>query len=134
MNRFIRTLFAAVVGCRCSLSPLRRRQSRPQVPARQDGRAARRGRAIPADAGAGLPGEVSVKVGAVDPRTALAACPAPEAFLQPGARAWGKTTVGVRCTAPSSWTMYIQAQVNVKATTWRRRCRWPRASRSSKAS
>jgi flagella basal body P-ring formation protein FlgA len=64
---------------------------------------------------AGLPGEVAVKVGAVDPRTALAACPAPEAFLQPGARAWGKTTVGVRCTAPSSWTIYIQAQVNVKA-------------------
>ncbi|MGJ7914651.1 flagellar basal body P-ring formation chaperone FlgA [Massilia sp. LXY-6] len=64
---------------------------------------------------AGLPGEVSVKVGAVDPRTALAHCPAPEAFLQPGARAWGKTTVGVRCTAPSSWTIFIQAQVNVKA-------------------
>jgi flagella basal body P-ring formation protein FlgA len=64
---------------------------------------------------AGLPGEVSVKVGAVDPRTALAHCPAPEAFLQPGARAWGKTTVGVRCTAPSAWTIYIQAQVNVKA-------------------
>jgi flagella basal body P-ring formation protein FlgA len=64
---------------------------------------------------AGLPGEVSVKVGAVDPRTALAACPAPEAFLQPGARAWGKTTVGVRCTQPSAWTIYLQAQVNVKA-------------------
>jgi flagella basal body P-ring formation protein FlgA len=64
---------------------------------------------------AGLPGAVSVKVGAVDPRTALAHCPAPEAFLQPGARAWGKTTVGVRCTAPSSWTIFIQAQVNVKA-------------------
>jgi flagella basal body P-ring formation protein FlgA len=64
---------------------------------------------------AGLPGEVSVKVGAVDPRTALAGCPAPEAFLQPGARAWGKTTVGVRCTAPSVWTIYIQAQINVKA-------------------
>jgi len=64
---------------------------------------------------AGLPGEVSVKVGTIDARTALAACPAPEAFLQPGARAWGKTTVGVRCTAPSSWTIFVQAQVNVKA-------------------
>jgi len=64
---------------------------------------------------AGLPGEVSVKVGAIDARTALAACPAPEAFLQPGARAWGKTTVGVRCTAPSAWTIFVQAQVNVKA-------------------
>lgn len=64
---------------------------------------------------AGLPGEVSVKVGAIDPRTALAACPVPEAFLQPGARAWGKTTVGIRCSAPSTWTLFVQAQVNVKA-------------------
>jgi len=64
---------------------------------------------------AGLPGEVAVKVGAIDTRTALAACPAPEAFLQPGARAWGKTTVGIRCTAPSNWTLFVQAQVNVKA-------------------
>lgn len=64
---------------------------------------------------AGLPGEVTVKVGAIDTRTALAACPAPEAFLQPGARAWGKTTVGIRCTAPSNWTLFVQAQVNVKA-------------------
>lgn len=64
---------------------------------------------------AGLPGQVSVKVGNVDPRTSLASCPAPEAFQQPGARAWGKTTVGVRCTAPSPWTVYIQATVNVVA-------------------
>ncbi|SHG44186.1 flagellar basal body P-ring formation chaperone FlgA [Massilia sp. CF038] len=64
---------------------------------------------------AGLPGEVSVTVGAVDPRTQLAACPAPQAIQQPGARAWGKTTVGVRCAAPSVWTVYIQAQVSVQA-------------------
>jgi flagella basal body P-ring formation protein FlgA len=64
---------------------------------------------------AGLPGTATVKVGAIDSRTALAACPAPEAFLQPGARAWGKTTVGVRCTAPSNWTIFVQAQVNVMA-------------------
>jgi flagella basal body P-ring formation protein FlgA len=51
----------------------------------------------------------------------LAACPAPEAFLQPGARAWGKTTVGVRCAAPSAWTVYIQAQVSVHGRLRRRR-------------
>nr|HBZ07017.1 flagellar basal body P-ring formation protein FlgA [Massilia sp.] len=44
----------------------------------------------------------------------LPACPAPEAFQQPGARPWGKTTVGVRCTAPS-WSMFLQAQVTVIA-------------------
>lgn len=64
---------------------------------------------------AGLPGEVAVSVGKVDQRTHLAACPAPEAFLRPGARAWGRTTVGVRCTSPSTWTVYIQAQVSVMA-------------------
>lgn len=64
---------------------------------------------------AGLPGQVTVKVGPIDPRMSLAACPAAQAFLQPGARAWGKTTVGVRCTAPSTWTVYIQAQVSVQA-------------------
>jgi flagella basal body P-ring formation protein FlgA len=63
---------------------------------------------------AGLPGKVSVTVNPVDPRLALAACPDPQAFQQPGARAWGKTTVGVRCSAPV-WTVYVQAQVNVVA-------------------
>ncbi|MRW83308.1 flagellar basal body P-ring formation protein FlgA [Pseudoduganella sp. FT26W] len=61
----------------------------------------------------GLPGQVTVSVGAVDPRINLAACPAPQAFFMPGARAWGKTTVGVRCATPSAWTVYIQANVTV---------------------
>jgi flagella basal body P-ring formation protein FlgA len=64
---------------------------------------------------AGLPGEVKVSVGQLDQRVSLPACPAPEAFQQPGARAWGKTTVGVRCTAPTAWTIYVQAQVSVLA-------------------
>ena len=64
---------------------------------------------------AGLPGVVTVTVGAVDGRMQLAACPAPQAFQQPGARTMGKTTVGVRCTAPVAWTVYIQSQVSVMA-------------------
>ncbi len=64
---------------------------------------------------AGLPGQASIEVGAIDPRMSLTACPAPQAFQQPGARAWGKTTVGVRCAAPSAWTVYIQAKVAVQA-------------------
>jgi flagella basal body P-ring formation protein FlgA len=114
MNRLILTVFALL-----SALPLLA-TSAPAVPApvsaRQDPAALRATvEQFLLTQAAGLPGEVSVKVGAVDPRTALAHCPAPEAFLQPGARAWGKTTVGVRCTAPSAWTIYIQAQVNVKA-------------------
>jgi flagella basal body P-ring formation protein FlgA len=64
---------------------------------------------------AGLPGVVTVTVGALDQRMSLAACPAPQAFQQPGARTVGKTTVGLRCSAPTAWTIYIQAQVSVLA-------------------
>lgn len=64
---------------------------------------------------AGLPGQVSVMVGAIDQRMALAPCAQLQHFFMPGARAWGKTTVGVRCTAPSAWTIYVQANVAVQA-------------------
>ena len=63
---------------------------------------------------AGLAGKASVEVRALDPRTSLPACLDPQAFQQPGARAWGNTTVGVRCTAPTAWTVYIQAKVSVQ--------------------
>lgn len=63
---------------------------------------------------AGLPGVVTITVGSVDGRMNLAACPAPQAFQQPGAKPWGKTTVGIRCSAPVAWTVYIQAQVSVQ--------------------
>ena len=62
----------------------------------------------------GLPGQITVTVGAIDPRLNLAACTAPQAFLPNGARAWGKTSVGVRCVAPSPWTVYIPAMVQVQ--------------------
>lgn len=62
---------------------------------------------------AGLPGDVTVTAGAVDARMNLPACPSPEAFLPPGGRLWGKTTVGVRCNAPSPWTVYLAATVRV---------------------
>lgn len=83
--------------------------------ARQDGAAlGKLAEAFLQTQSAGQPGKVTVKIGAVDPRLSLPACPAPEAFQQPGARPWGKTTVGVRCTAPV-WTMFLQAQVSVVA-------------------
>jgi flagella basal body P-ring formation protein FlgA len=86
-----------------------------QTAARQDGAALRKlAEGFLQAQSAGLPGKVTIKVGAVDPRLSLASCPAPEAFQQPGARPWGKTTVGVRCTAPV-WTMFLQAQVSVVA-------------------
>ncbi|MES2743759.1 MAG: flagellar basal body P-ring formation chaperone FlgA [Pseudomonadota bacterium] len=64
---------------------------------------------------AGSPGRVTVTVGPLDARLNLAPCPAPQAFLPAGSRAWGRTTVGLRCGAPSPWTIYVQAMVAVVA-------------------
>lgn len=85
------------------------------APARQDHGALRQAvsQFLTVQAG-GLPGQIGVTVGAIDPRLNLAACAAPEPFLPNGARAWGKTSVGVRCTAPSPWTVYIPAMVQVQ--------------------
>lgn len=87
----------------------------PAAGARQDGAAVRKVvEQFLHTQTAGLPGKVTVTVSPVDPRLGLAACPDLQAFQQAGARAWGKTTVGVRCSAPV-WTVYVQAQVNVIA-------------------
>lgn len=64
---------------------------------------------------AGLPGDVQITVGQVDARLNLPACLNPEAFSPQGSRIWGKTSVGVRCTAPSPWIVYLSAQVKVIA-------------------
>jgi flagella basal body P-ring formation protein FlgA len=57
----------------------------------------------------GAPGTVSIQV--KPPRGALPACAALDVFQPAGSRAIGKTTVGVRCLAPSPWTVYLSAQV-----------------------
>jgi len=62
---------------------------------------------------AGLPGKVRIEVGHIDPRLNLAACTSPEPFLPNSSRAWGKTTVGVRCAAPTAWTIYLKATVHM---------------------
>lgn len=63
----------------------------------------------------GLPGRVQYNISPLDNRTQLAPCPAVEAFLPPGARLWGKVTVGVRCLGEAGWTIYVPAQVSVHA-------------------
>lgn len=59
------------------------------------------------------PGESTVTMGQVDKRLNLAACQSPTAFLPNGSKAWGKITVGVRCTAPVNWVIYLQANVQI---------------------
>lgn len=61
-----------------------------------------------------LPGEVNIQVGDFSADNVLPPCLQLEAFLPPGARAWGRITVGVRCLAPSAWSAYVPAEVRVK--------------------
>lgn len=63
----------------------------------------------------GYPGKVSAAAVAVDNRLKLASCEKLQMFLPNGSRAWGKTSVGVKCTAPQTWTIYVQANVEVMA-------------------
>jgi flagella basal body P-ring formation protein FlgA len=62
---------------------------------------------------AGLPGQVSFSVTALDNRLSLPACPAPEAFLPAGSRLWGRSTVGVRCVSGTPWTVYTSVQIEI---------------------
>lgn len=52
-----------------------------------------------------------IEIGALDPRLRLVPCPEPlHAFLPPGSRLPGNTTVGVSCSGTSPWTIYIPAK------------------------
>ena len=64
---------------------------------------------------AGLPGTVTFRVTPLDNRLSLPSCPAPEAFMPPGGRLWGKSSVGIRCLAPVAWTVYTRVRVDVNA-------------------
>ena len=61
----------------------------------------------------GSPGKVTFTIGQLDTRTQLTPCNAFEPFMPPGSKLWGKTTVGVRCLGPSTWTIYVPVQVSV---------------------
>lgn len=61
----------------------------------------------------GLPGKVSFTLGTIDTRLSLSACPAPEAFLSPGTRLWGNSSVGVRCGGNNPWTIYVPVSVKI---------------------
>lgn len=64
----------------------------------------------------GLPGQVTIEVGKIDARVSLPACTRLQTFFPTGSRAWGQTTVGVRCAAPSPWTIYVPATIKVSAS------------------
>lgn len=51
----------------------------------------------------------------LDQRINLAVCRQMETFIPNGGRLWGKTSVGVKCASPASWTIYVQATVQIIA-------------------
>ena len=60
-----------------------------------------------------IPGKVSIQVGDIDKRVTLPACPKLEAFLPPGARLNGNSSVGVRCISQQNWTIFVQVSVKI---------------------
>ncbi|MFZ1545848.1 MAG: flagellar basal body P-ring formation chaperone FlgA [Candidatus Nitrotoga sp.] len=61
-----------------------------------------------------LPGQVTITVSEIDQRISLPACPALEAFLPPGGRLLGNSTVGIRCTSDmNQWTLFVPVQIKV---------------------
>lgn len=58
--------------------------------------------------------EASVRAGSLDSRLRLGRCDtALEAFQPSGSRALGNTTVGVRCTGSTTWTLYVPVRVSL---------------------
>jgi len=60
-----------------------------------------------------LPGEIHIKIGTIDPRLALDACPSLRAYLPTGAGLIGRTSIGVRCAAPQGWSILVPATIRV---------------------
>jgi len=63
----------------------------------------------------GLPngGEVEVVVGEIDSRLTLAPCARYEPFVPPGAKLWGRSSLGVRCVEGANWTVFVPIEVRV---------------------
>ena len=63
---------------------------------------------------AGLQGEVNVSVVPADPKLKLVPCESIEAFFPGSGKAWGRTSVGLRCHDDAArWTIYMQGNVSV---------------------
>ena len=63
----------------------------------------------------GLPGggEVEIVVGEIDPRLSLAPCARYEPFVPPGAKLWGRSSLGVRCVEGANWNVFVPIEVRV---------------------
>ncbi len=62
-----------------------------------------------------LPGKVNIQVTPIDPRTSLTPCQNLEAFMPTGSKMIGRTSIGVRCNEKPGWSVFLQANIQVKA-------------------
>lgn len=61
-----------------------------------------------------LAGQVNVTVGVIE-QAQLAACAKLEIFMPLGAKLWGNSSVGVRCSQGADWILYVPVTVRVQA-------------------
>ena len=61
----------------------------------------------------GLPGEVSYTIGSIDPNNRLAPCSALMVSMAAGAKAWGRTSVMVRCQEENGWSIFVPVHIRV---------------------
>lgn len=54
--------------------------------------------------------DAEVKVGALDPNLRLASCKSFRFFLPTGAKLWRNGSLGVQCTGPAGWQLYMTYQ------------------------
>jgi flagella basal body P-ring formation protein FlgA len=62
---------------------------------------------------ADIPGKATITVAEPARSSRLAGCSSLEAFQTQNAKRVGRTSVGVRCLAPSTWSIYLSARVSV---------------------
>lgn len=63
----------------------------------------------------GFPGQMKITIGKIDNRLKLPACLNVSPFLLPGSKPWGKISMGIRCSTPKPWTIYVSAQIEITA-------------------
>ena len=99
--------------------PLEAAQAAPAAEGALDEAVLQQIQSLGEQASAGLaPGAVRVEVepGRLDPRLRLAPCERVEPHLPPGAKAWGRTRIGLRCVeGPRPWNVYLPVTVKVFA-------------------
>lgn len=62
---------------------------------------------------ANQPGERTITASRIDSRLKLAKCMQLQPYLPAGGRLWGNSSIGVRCLAPSTWSLYVPVLIKV---------------------